>query len=140
MSLKLKPAYLKVVEPVPYVSPSQIAFEEAVERADAHTWLGTQNLGHFNVKQLHKALITGDAESQPYLVANPVTKLKLTAFTPDEADVVAALKDTSFYYALMDVASQGKPLSGAYRSALANSNEGYAAIFKQQLSSSRLGF
>ena len=51
--------FLKVVDPVPYKSPDQIAFEEAVTRSDAHTWLGTQQLGYFNVMDLHVALIRG---------------------------------------------------------------------------------
>lgn len=135
----LRKPFLKVVGSVPYKSPDQIAFEEAVTRKDAHTWLATQRLGYFNVQSLHQHLILGHANSQPFLTSNPVTQIQLSAFEPDSADVEKALEDSAFYYTLLKVSSERKTgLPSAYRKALESKN-GYAPILRQQLGEYRLG-
>lgn len=135
----LRKSFLRVVDNVPYKSPDQIAFEESVTRSDAHTWLGTQNLGYFNVMDLHTVLIKGDADAKPFLVSNPIVKIQLTAFEPDLEDVTKALSNNAFYHAVLNVASEHETrLPSAYRKAL-ESKEGYAPILRQQLGECRLG-
>jgi len=121
----------------PYKSSDQIAFEEAVMRKDAHSWLATLNLGYFNVQSLHEHLIRGHAASQPFLVSNLMVKLKLQGFEPDIEDVRRSLSDTAFYHALLKVAKEQKTLPASYRKAL-EGNEGFAPIFRQELGEHRL--
>lgn len=121
-----------------YKSRDQVAFEEAVTRKDAHTWLGTQNLGHFNVQLLHEHLIRGDAGSQPFLVGKAITKLHLQAFEPDVEDVKKALENTAFYHALLNVAKSRDVLPSAYRDAISDDKQTYAAIFRQELQHTKL--
>ncbi|NCO03106.1 MAG: hypothetical protein GW903_02810 [Alphaproteobacteria bacterium] len=115
-----------------YKSADQIAFEEAVTRPDAHTWLGTQNLGFFNVQSLHEHLIIGNAQSQPFLTRDPLTKTRLENFKPDVADVSEALSNPSFYYALLKVAKTGALLPTEYHQAIMG-NGSYAQIFRHEL-------
>lgn len=115
-----------------YKSPDQIAFEEAVTLPDAHTWLGTQNLGFFNVQSLHEHLITRNSQSQPFLTRDPLTKIRLESFKPDVADVSEALSNPAFYYALLKVAKTGALLPTEYHQAIAGSGA-YDQIFRQEL-------
>ncbi|NQZ14535.1 MAG: hypothetical protein HRT94_06915 [Alphaproteobacteria bacterium] len=130
----LKESHLQAVQEVPYKSEDQTAFEEAVTRADAHTWLSTQGLGYFNAQDLHEYLITRNASPKPFLLKEKGMEEALESFSPDVEDIKATLKDNAFYWALYKVAKH-KPnqLPQVYRDAMACPKTGFGPILQDAL-------
>ena len=108
-----------------YKSPDQSAFEEAVFRSDAHSWLIDQGLGANNRYYLHKFLIANNAWAMPYLVRDESVKAALQEFVPSVESVIKALEDPWFFAALRDSIKENKhPMHPAYFEAMQKSDYG----------------
>lgn len=115
-----------------YKSKDQLAFEEAVFRPDAHSWLIGKGLGANNRYYLHRFLIANNAWAIPYLARDEEVKLALQEFVPSVESVISALEDPWFFAALKDsIKNKSCRIYAVYHDAMQKSD--YGPILMQEV-------